>query len=131
MRILKLGTLAFVGLVLIGTAAPAWALDVGTHASSDCNRATGHVLVKAEATNREPDAPQNVLQVVVTELTFTGISDSATVAPGQTAHFVFDVGEGPRSTGAVLFTISYADGHGGARQITQNHSATPACGTSP
>ena len=93
-------------------------------ASSDCHRADGHVLVKATFTNLSPFS----IDVTVTEITFTGQSQTMTVAPNQQVLFVFDVGLGPKSPGQVQYSLGWTDGFPGTTTFIKNHSSTPACG---
>ena len=68
------------------------------------------------------------IDVTATEITFTNQSQTATVAPGQTVLFEFDVGLSPKPPGEVLFDLGWTDGFPGTESFTVDHSATNACG---
>jgi len=93
-------------------------------ASSDCRAADGHVIVKVDFTNLSP----NSMTITVTEITFTGASQTVTVPAGGSVHLEFDVGLSPKSPGVVEIEGLWTDGFPGSRTDTENHSFTRACG---
>jgi hypothetical protein len=107
-------------VMIVGLASPALASDWTANASSDCHKEDGHVLVKLDFTNEGDEA----LKVKVTEVTFTGAMQTATVDGGEHTQFVFDVGQSPKPPGEVTVEV-------GEESRTFDHSATPQCGPTP
>jgi hypothetical protein len=95
-----------------------WIVDEG----STCNRQTGHVTVHTDITN----TGDLTLTVTVTEVTFSGQSDTAVVPPGASHEFLFDAGPAPLPGGVLAYHVEW---DGGSEDFSRNHSPTNACTT--
>ena len=102
---------------MVETEEPPTEPDVRIDGSSTCDRQTGHVIVHVQIANDGDEA----VTVIVTEVTYTGESQTVTVPADGTVTVDFDAGPAPLAGGDI--TVELPDG----TVLKTTHSATNAC----
>lgn len=95
-------------------------------ASATCD-ATGKAVITAKFSNTEPAGAANAMKVTVKDAQSGVTIDLGVINPGETKTGDIQTGLTSLTTGGVLFTLKWADGHSGTDTRTATYPAVTTC----